>query len=80
MTNHTQLSVVVLLKEKVIDVVKLKVYITDTGYKEDCVVEREDRLNGLFRLGFKNDRFLPLKSIGEDAKKIATDIESSFRQ
>lgn len=60
--------------------VKIDMVILAIGYKEDCVVQREDRLNGLFRLGFKNDRFLPLKSIGEEAKKIANDIESSFRQ
>jgi len=59
---------------------KINMVILAIGYKEDCVLGREDRLNGLYKLGFKNDRFLPLKSIGEEAKKIAIDIESSFRR
>ena len=59
---------------------KIDMVILAIGYKEDCVLGREDRLNGLYKLGFKNDRFLPLKSIGEEAKAIATEIESTFRQ
>ena len=55
-----------------------------TGYKKECIVTREDRLNGLFLCGFGNDKFLPLRSIGEDAKAIASEIEmnthSSYSQ
>ena len=60
--------------------VQINMVILATGYKEDCVVKREDRLNGLYKCGFNADRFLPLKSIGEEAKKIAIEIESTFRQ
>jgi len=60
--------------------IKVNMVILATGYREDCVVGREDRLNGLYKCGFNADRFLPLKSIGEEAKKIAIEIESSFRR
>ena len=50
-----------------------------TGYREECVVEREDRLNGLYKCGFgKSDRFLPILSISEDARGIADDISASY--
>ncbi len=49
------------------------------GYREDSVVEREDRLNGLYKCGFgKSDRLLPLLSISEDAQSIADDIAASY--
>ena len=50
-----------------------------TGYREECVVEREDRLNGVYKCGFgKSDRFLPILSISEDARGIADDISASY--
>ena len=58
--------------------VKIDMVILATGYREGCVIEREDRLNGLYKCGFVCDRFLPLKSIGEDAKAIADDIAASY--
>jgi hypothetical protein len=58
---------------------KIEMVILATGYQEDCLVEREDRLNGLYKCGFgKSDRFLPLLSISEDAKCIAEDIAASY--
>ena len=49
-----------------------------TGYREECVVECKDRLNGLCKCEFgKSDRFLPL-SISEDARGIADDISASY--
>jgi len=60
---------------KIVDMVILA-----NGYIQDCIIKREDRLNGLYKCGFSADRFLPLKSIGEEARAIANDIESSFRR
>jgi hypothetical protein len=58
---------------------EIDMVILATGYREECVVEREDRLNGLFKCGFgKSDRFLPLLSINEDARGIADDIAASY--
>ena len=52
-----------------------------TGYQEDAsVVKREDRLNGLYKCGFMPDRFLPIQSIGEDARVIAEDISASYHK
>jgi len=60
--------------------VKVDMVILATGYREECIIEREDRLNGLYKCGFgKSDRFLPLRSISEDAKRIANDIVHSIR-
>ena len=60
--------------------VPVDLVILATGYKRDCVIGREDRLNGLYKCGFGDDRFLPLQSIAEEAEKIANDIASNFRQ
>jgi hypothetical protein len=50
-----------------------------TGYQDRSIVEREDRLNGLYKCGFsKSDHFLPLLTIGEDANWIADDIAASY--
>ena len=50
-----------------------------TGYKEECpLVDREDKLNGLYKIGFGKDRFLPLKSIGEEAKEIVEEISKAY--
>jgi hypothetical protein len=58
---------------------EIDMVILATGYRDDCIVEREDRLNGLYKCGFsKSDRFLPLLSISEDAKGIADDIAASY--
>lgn len=53
--------------------VKIDMIILATGYREDCIVDSEDRPNGLFRLGFGND-FLPLQSISEEAEIIVEEI------
>ena len=53
---------------------KIEMVILATGYKQDCLVDREDKVNGLYRIGFGKDRFLPLRSIGEEAKSIAEEI------
>ena len=48
-----------------------------TGYtttKESSSSLRQDRLNGLFKVGFGHDNYLPLKSIGEEAKIVAEHI------
>jgi len=58
---------------------KIDMVIMSTGYQEECIVDREDRLNGLYKCGFgKSDRFLPLQSISEDATNIGEDIASSY--
>jgi hypothetical protein len=50
-----------------------------TGYKEECsLIDREDRLNGLYKIGFGNDRFLPIRSIGEEAGYIAKEISKVY--
>ena len=54
--------------------VPIDMVILATGYKDERLIAREDRLNGLFLVGFKNKRLLPLKTIGEEAKQVATDI------
>ncbi|KAL9183087.1 hypothetical protein ACHAXT_004874 [Thalassiosira profunda] len=59
---------------------KIDMVILATGYREESVIGREDRLNGLYKCGFgRSDRFLPLRSIGEDAKNIADDIARSYK-
>jgi ribulose 1,5-bisphosphate synthetase/thiazole synthase len=59
-------------------VVPIDLVIMATGYKKVCIIGREDRLNGLYRCGFGNDRFLPLRSIGEEAETIAKEIAESL--
>ena len=54
--------------------VPIDVAIMATGYKKDCIVSREDRLNGIFFVGFGNDKLLPLRSIGEEAVAVANEI------
>lgn len=54
--------------------IPIDMVIMATGYKEESVVSRDDKLNGLYRVGFGNDRLLPLKTIGEDAEAIAREI------
>ena len=39
--------------------VSIDMVIMATGYKKDCLVAREDQLNGLFLAGFGNDRLFP---------------------
>eukprot|EP00587_Corethron_hystrix_P014639 CAMPEP_0113298612 /NCGR_PEP_ID=MMETSP0010_2-20120614/987_1 /TAXON_ID=216773 ORGANISM="Corethron hystrix, Strain 308" /NCGR_SAMPLE_ID=MMETSP0010_2 /ASSEMBLY_ACC=CAM_ASM_000155 /LENGTH=58 /DNA_ID=CAMNT_0000151701 /DNA_START=9 /DNA_END=185 /DNA_ORIENTATION=+ /assembly_acc=CAM_ASM_000155 len=39
---------------------------------------REDRLNGLYQVGFGDDKFLPLRSIGEEAERVAEEIAELF--
>jgi cation diffusion facilitator CzcD-associated flavoprotein CzcO len=58
--------------------VAIDLVILATGYQKDCLITREDRLNGLYKCGFGNDRLLPLRSIGEEAQRIATDITSDW--
>lgn len=59
--------------------VPVDLVILATGYKQDCIISREDRLNGLFKCGFGNDRLLPLQSIGEEAETIANEIARSYK-
>lgn len=50
-----------------------------TGYKEGCtLVDREDKLNGMYKIGFGKDRFLPLRSIGDEAKEIVEEISKVY--
>lgn len=59
--------------------VKIDLVVLATGYKTDCLVGREDRLNGLYKCGFaQSDRFLPIRTICEEAKMIADDILSNY--
>jgi indole-3-pyruvate monooxygenase len=58
--------------------VPVDLVILATGYQQDCLITREDRLNGLYKCGFGNDRLLPLRSIGEEAQRIATEITSDW--
>lgn len=57
---------------------KIDMVILATGYKEECIVEREDKLNGLFKIGFGNDNFLPLRSISDEAMNIAEEIVAGY--
>ena len=59
-------------------VVAVDLVLLATGYQKDCIVTREDRLNGLYKCGFGNDRFLPLRSIGEQAQVIAKEIAADY--
>jgi hypothetical protein len=61
-------------QEVVIDMVILA-----TGYRQDALVGREDRLNGLYKCGFGNEKFLPLQSIGEEAVAIAKSIAKDYK-
>ncbi len=58
--------------------VPVDLVILATGYEQDCVISREDRLNGLYKCGFGNDRLLPLQSIGEEAETIAKEIARCY--
>ena len=59
--------------------VKIDFVVLATGYKTDCFVGREDRLNGLYKCGFaQSDRFLPIRTICEEAKRIADDIVINY--
>jgi putative flavoprotein involved in K+ transport len=58
--------------------VPIDMVIMATGYKREVLIPREDRLNGLFLVGFSNDRLLPLKTIGEESERIAVDIARSI--
>jgi cation diffusion facilitator CzcD-associated flavoprotein CzcO len=58
--------------------VQIDMLILATGYEIECLVTREDKLNGLFLIGLKNDKLLPLKSIGDDAEVIAKEISNMF--
>ena len=50
-----------------------------TGYCTlNPLVTRADPLNGLFTCGFGNDRFLPLQSIGDEARKIAREVVADW--
>jgi len=59
-------------------ITKIEMVILATGYKQDCLVDREDKVNGLYKIGFGKDRFLPLRSIGEEAKSIAEEISNAY--
>jgi hypothetical protein len=48
-----------------------------TGYEKECILPREDHLNGVFHIGFGSEKFLPLKTIGEEAERIAKEIAES---
>lgn len=51
-----------------------------TGYESQILLEREDRLNGLYTVGFGKDLFLPLRSIGEEADRVAKAIAAGFSE
>merc|ERR1712071_68880 len=59
---------------------RIDMAILATGYREECVVEREDRPSGMYTcgLGGRSDRFLPLQSIGEEARRIAEDVAALY--
>ena len=54
--------------------IRIEMAILAIGYKEECVVDREDRPSGLYKLGFGNDNFLPLNSICKDAAIVVEEI------
>lgn len=56
---------------------RIGMVILATGYKEDCIVSRKDKFNGLYRVGFGKDQFLPLKAISAEARNIAEDIAAT---
>ena len=56
---------------------KIDFVILALGYQDQCIIDREDRIGGLYKCGFGKDRFLPLRSIFEEAKCIADDILKS---
>jgi Pyridine nucleotide-disulphide oxidoreductase len=58
--------------------IKINMVILATGYKADCIIAREDRMNGLFHIGLGKDRLLPIKSIGDDAEAISKEISNLF--
>lgn len=60
--------------------VKVDMVILATGYKEQCIVDREDRPSGLYKLGFGNDNFLPLYSMCKEAQGIVEEIAASWHQ
>jgi len=59
---------------------KIDMVILATGYKQECLIDREDRVNGLYKCGFGEDMFLPLRSISDEARVIAEDIAASYRR
>jgi hypothetical protein len=58
--------------------VKIDMVIQATGYEINCLIVYEDRVNGLFLIGLKNGKLLPLKSIGDDAEVIARRFQASL--
>lgn len=59
--------------------IKIDMIILATGYKEECIVDREEPHNGLYKLGFGNDNFLPLHSMTKEAKMIVDDIAAVYK-
>jgi hypothetical protein len=59
--------------------VKIELVILATGFKEECVVDREARPNGLYKLGFGNDKFLPLRSTCDESREIVKEIAASYQ-
>lgn len=60
-------------------VLSFDVAILATGYQSDRIVMREDRYNGLYCCGFGNEKFLPIKTLSEEAEKIAMEISAEIR-
>ena len=57
----------------------INMVILATGYKRDCsLIDREDKLNGMFKIGFGKDHFLPLRSIGDEAKEVVDEISKLY--
>lgn len=53
---------------------KVEMVILATGYGQDCIVDREDRPNGLYKVGFGNDNFLPLHSMCKEVEVVVDEI------
>jgi hypothetical protein len=59
--------------------VAVDMVIMATGYcTTNPLVTRADPLNGLFTCGSGNDRFLPLQSIGDEARQIANVVVADW--
>ncbi len=58
--------------------VPVEMVILATGYQHDCLISRQDRLNGLYSCGFGSERLLPIPTMVEDAQQIAKEIASDY--
>jgi uncharacterized protein len=58
---------------------KIEMVILATGYKQDCVVDREDRPSGLYKVGFGDDNFLPLHSMCKEVEVVVDEIAAGYK-